>query len=197
MYNSEEYKNLTSKYGSFASWAIWDYEKASDTAVIDQKFDQLHSKYVLLGLNVSRPLTNTWSNFHDNSHARKIKYACNDTKLRGSYMTDMFKGIVKSRSAGFKEILTDKIISENVKLFNQEMKDVKINGDTVFIIFGTSSSLLAQCFNKYFKQKYKNQIIYYYHYAYFTFTDKEWVNGLWKKLAINQNFDLTIKKYEA
>ena len=114
MYNSEEYKNLASKYGPYASWAIWDYKNASDTAAIDQNFEQLHSKYVLLGLNISRSLTNTWSNFHDNSHARKIKYACTDTKLRGSYITDIFKGIVKSRSTWFKEILTDKIISENV-----------------------------------------------------------------------------------
>lgn len=196
MYNSEEYKNLALKYGSYASWAIWDYKNASDTAAIDQNFEQLHSKYVLLGLNISRSLTNTWSNFHDNSHARKIKYACNDTKLRGSYITDIFKGIVKSRSTGFKKILTDKIISENVIFFNQEMKDVKVSEDTKFIVFGTPSSLLAQCFNDYFKKNYKNEIIYYYHYAYFTYTDKEWVNGLWEKLGINQDFDLIIKKYE-
>ena len=75
------------------------------------------------------------------------------------------------------------------------MKDVKVSEDTKFIVFGTPSSLLAQCFNDYFKQNYKNEIIYYYHYAYFTYTDKEWVNGLWENLGINQDFDLIIKKY--
>lgn len=111
MYDIDEYNSLTSKYGSYASWAIWNYEQSTDTAIIDQNFDQLHSKFVLLGLNISRPLTDKpWSNFHDNTHARKIKYACNDTKLRGSYITDIFKGVVEPQSAQFTNILTDKII---------------------------------------------------------------------------------------
>lgn len=196
MYNYYEYKDLASKYGSYASWAIWDYRNASNTKIIDQNFDQLHSKYILLGLNISRPLTNKWSNFHDNSHARKLKYACNDTKLRGSYITDLFKGIVKPRLTGLNKILTTKIIDENVDFFNQEMKDIKMNDKSQFIIFGTPTSLIAQCFNNYFKHKYNNRIVYYYHYSYFTLTDKEWVNGLWKKLDISQNFDLTVNKYK-
>lgn len=187
MYNAGEYNYLVSKYGSYASWAIWNKEKPVDTEVISQNIDQLHSKYVLLGLNISRPLIDQhWSNFHDNSHARKLRYACNDTKLRGSYMTDMFKGIVQPSSANFRSLLTDKIIQDNVQFFNKEMKDIKITDDTQFIIFGTSTSLLAQCFNGYFKQGYKNNVIYYYHYSYFTLTDKQWVVGLWRKLDIDQ-----------
>lgn len=197
MYSIEEYKKLTSKYGSYASWAIWDYENENDTSVINQNFNQLHSRYVFLGLNIASPLTEkSWINFHGGKHDRKIKYACNDTKLRGSYLTDIFKGIVASRSTKFESILTDEIISKNVNLFNKEMRGIKINEVTQFIVFGPPNSLLAKCFNKYFKQKYKNHVIYYYHYAYFTLTDKEWVNGLWKKLNINQNYDLTIKKYK-
>jgi hypothetical protein len=193
MYIINEYKNLTSRYSSYASWAIWNYENARDTAIIDQNFDQLHSNFVLLGLNISRPLTNKWSNFHDNSHARKLKYACNDSKLRGSYMTDIFKGIVKSRSTAFNKILTDNIVSENVNFFIQEMEDIGLNDESQFIIFG---GLTAQYFNVYFKQKYKNHIIYYRHYSDFTLTDKEWVIGFWKELKINQDFDLTKKKFK-
>ena len=197
MYDIDEYNNLTLKYGSYASWAIWNYEKSTDTAIIDQNFDQLHSKFVLLGLNISRPLTSKpWSNFHDNTHARKIKYACNDTKLRGSYITDIFKGVVEPKSGQFRNILTDKIINENVALFNQEMRDIKINDDTQFVVFGTPTSLLGKCFNGYFRQDYKNAIIYYYHYAYYTLTDKDWVMGFWNKLNISQDFDLIIQKYK-
>jgi hypothetical protein len=65
MYSIDEYERLTLKYGPYASWAIWNHDSASDTAVIDQNFNQLHSKFILLGLNISRPLTKIfWSNFH-------------------------------------------------------------------------------------------------------------------------------------
>ena len=197
MYNRDEYNSLTSKYGPYASWAIWNYEKESDPSVINQYFDQLHSKYVFLALNISYPLTNKpWSNFHGGRHDRKLKYACNDNKLRGSYITDIFKGVAEPKSAKFKNILTDKIVSENVNLFNQEMGDIKITDDTKFIISVTQNSFIAKCFNDYFKQKYKNHIIYHYHYSYYGLTDKAWVGGLWDKLNINQNFDLTIEKYK-
>jgi len=198
MYSIDEYKNLTSKYSSFSSWAIWDYKKTGDSSIINKNFNELHSKFIFLGLNISHPLAKgTWSNFHGGKHDRKLKYACNDNKLRGSYITDIFKGIDEPRSNKFRDLLTDKIIRKNVNQFNQEMNDLKINNNTQFIIFGTPTSLLAQCFNDYFKQEYKNRIIYYYHYSYYKLTDKEWVNGLWKKLNINQNFYLTIKKYKS
>ena len=194
MYTLDEYKTLTSKYGSYASWAIWDYQDSEDTTIIDKNFDQLHSKFILLGLNISRPLSNKppWSNFHDNSHARKIMYACNNTQLCGSYMTDIFKGIVEPISTKIGTNLTDKTIRENVNYFKQEMVDIKLKDDSQFIIFG---ELALQYFAKYFKQGYKNNIIYFKHYS-SRGTDKNWVEGFWKKLNINQEFDLTIKKYK-
>lgn len=194
MYTKVEYQRLAVKYGGFASWAMWDYQNSKDTAVIDKNFDQLHSKFILLGLNISRPLSNKppWSNFHDNSHARKIMYACNDTQLYGSYMTDIFKGIVEPISTKIGNNLTDKTIRENVNYFKQEMVDIKLKDDSQFIIFG---ELALQYFAKYFKQGYKNNIIYFKHYS-SRGTDKEWVEGFWKKLNINQDFDLTIKKYK-
>lgn len=73
------------------------------------------------------------------------------------------------------------------------MSDIKINADTQFVVFGTPTSLLGKCFNSYFKQDYKNAIIYYYHYAYYTLTDKDWVLGFWNKLNIRQDFDLVIQ----
>lgn len=193
MYSTAEYKNLSLKYGFFSSWAIWNYENSHNTAIIDKNYSQLHSKFVLLGLNISRSLADKpWANFHDNSHARKIMYACNDTKLYGSYMTDVFKGIVEPISTKIGANLTDKTIRENVNYFKQEMADIKLKDDSQFIIFG---ELALQYFDKYFKQGYKNNIIYFKHYS-SRGTDKEWVEGFWKKLNINQNFDLTIKKYK-
>ncbi|MDO8512411.1 MAG: hypothetical protein Q7S57_04005 [bacterium] len=189
MYDVNKYNDLTSKYGAYSSWAVWNSEKPSDTEIIDKNIDQLHSKYVLLGLNISRPLTDKpWSNFHDNSHARKLRYACNDTKLRGSYITDIFKGIVKPSSSKFRNVLTKEIISENVKFFNQEMKDISIDSKTKLIVLGTPTSLLAKLFDEHFKQNYKNEIIHYNHYSYYVLTDKAWVEGLWNILGIKNSF---------
>jgi len=194
MYDDREYKSLALKYGQFSSWAIWDYNDKADASIINQNIDQLHSRFIFLGLNISRPLTNNlWTNFHGGTHDRKLKYVCNDSKLRGSYMTDIFKGISEAKSNKFKHLLTEKIIRKNVDLFNQEMKDIKINNKTQFIILG---SLTSKYFNKYFKQGYKNNIVYHSHYSYYGIKDREWVKGLWKKLKINKNFDLTVKKYK-
>ena len=194
MYSIKKYKILTLKYGPCASWAIWDCKNEKSTSIIDQNFDQLHSRFIFLGLNISSQLTkDSWSNFHGGKHDRKLKYACNNNKLSGSYITDIFKNIPVSQSNKLESLLTDEIIRKNVILFNQEMKDIKINNETQFIIFGAEA---RRYFNKYFKQEYKNRIIYYCHYSYYGLTDKKWVNGFWKKINIDQDFDLTIKNYQ-
>lgn len=193
MYNIDEYKNLTLKYGSYASWAIWDYKDESNSLIIDKYIEQLNSKFVFLGLNISRSLTNKpWINFHGGRNDRKIKYACNDNKLRGSYITDIFKDMPATIAIDLQNNLTDKDINKNVLIFNREMENIKINKSTHFILFG---NLTAYYFNKYFKQNFTNKITNYFHYSR-RGTDRAWVTGLWKKLNINQNFDQTIKKYK-
>lgn len=197
MYSTNEYKNLTSKYGSYSSWAIWDQRDEKDTSVISKNNEKLHSNFIFLALNVSGLGVKDWSNFHGGSiHDRKLKYACNDNKLRGSYITDIFKDIVEPISLKVKNILNAKIIEKNITFFNQEMKDIKINNDSIFIILGTQKSLISQYFNKYFKQGYKNQVIYHYHHSYYGLKDKEWVQSLWEKLNISQDFYSTVQKYK-
>jgi hypothetical protein len=189
MYDEKKYNDLISKYGHYSSWAIWNNEEPGDTGIIDKNIDQLHSRYVLLGLNMSHPLTcKPWLNFHDNTHARKIRYACNDTKLRGSYITDIFKGITNPSSGDFLKNVSEDVIKDNVDFFNQEMKDIGINSDSQFIVFGTQTSFIAQCFNKYFRQNFNNNVVFYYHYSYYVLTDKEWVEGLWKIMEIKNSF---------
>ncbi len=197
MYHTDQFKIISNKYGSFASWALWDVIEERRTDVIDDNVDKLHSKYVLLGLNVSGPLKNKrWINFHGGKHDRKIKYACTDNILTGSYLTDIFKNIEISKSNNVKELLTKDVVNANVSLFIQEMQDIKIKPSTCFIIFGKEKSLMADCFNKYFSKHFDNKVIYYYHYSYYRFTDQKWVTGLWKELGISQDYNTTIKKYK-
>lgn len=197
MYTIDEYNKLKVKYGVFSSWAIWDYQNESDTSVISNNFEQLHSDYVFLGLNISATLkSESWVNFHGGKHDRKLKYACNDTDLRGAYLTDLFKGLPEAKSNKLKDKLSDEIIENNVKVFNQEMVDIKLNKISQFVVLGTENSQIAQAFNKYFKQKYSNPVIYYYHYSFYGISDEVWVQGLWRKLGIDADYKSIFNKYK-
>lgn len=197
MYSIDDYNYLKAKYGSFSSWAIWDYQKESDVSIIDSNYDTLSTDYILLGLNISATLgQEAWVNFHGGKHDRKLKYACNDTKLRGSYITDLFKDLPEAKSNKLKDQLTEEIIKENVKIFNQEMEDIKIHDKSQFIILGTQNSQIAKVFNKYFNSKYKNTVIYQYHYSFYGITDEVWVQGLWRKLGIDADYHSILNKYK-
>lgn len=199
MYTQQHFKYLTEKYGSFASWAIWDAKNEKDTSIIFQSIDKLHSNFVLLGLNISSPLSNkSWVNFHGGRHDRKLKYACHNTVLQGSYITDLFKDIDEPDSSKIKSKLSNSLIHDNVDYFNQEMKDISVNEDTVFIVLGVPSSFLAKCFDTYFKYSFPtNKVIFYPHYSYYKLTDEEWVTGLWDKLGISNYYQKVREEYRA
>lgn len=188
MFSLDEYKYLVSKYGPYASWAIWNNDDHSDSSIIAKNIPQLHSRFVLLGLNISGPLENTpWLNFHKGpSNVRKIKFVCENTSLWGSYITDLFKGIPEKDSSKLKSMLTEEMIMENVDRFDEEMRDIKMSSDTIFIVFGNTAAFY---FNNYFRRDYKNSAIYHYHYSHYGVSDKTWVESLWKKLNINQKFE--------
>ena len=197
MYTLDEYNKLKSKYGAYSSWAIWDYQKENNTSIIDHNFDQLNTNYVFIGLNISATLgLESWVNFHGGKHDRKLKYACNDTKLRGSYITDLFKGLPEAKSNKLTEQLTEEIIKKNVIIFNQELEDVRVSNKSKFIVLGAQNSQIAKIFNLYFNHKYRNPVIYHYHYSFYGITDEVWVQGLWKKLGIDVDYKSILNKYK-
>ena len=105
--------------------------------MIDVHWNEIHCRYVLVGLNISKLLPNDpWRNFHGGKHDRKLLMACNQTKLRGSYLTDLFKGIDTASSKELSDILSQGQINidSQVKLFQEEMKDNKLTPESV--IFG-------------------------------------------------------------
>ena len=192
MYSREEYENLKAKYGEYASWAIWNEKDERDTSVIDECFAQLSSRYVFVGLNISAPLRDSsWANFRGGRHDRKLKYACNDTPLRGSYLTDLFKGIPEAKSFKVKGLLTHDIIQENVSFFQNEMDDIELGKESVLILLG---DLTTRYFDEHFRKLFSNPTISYRHYSSYG-TDHEWVEGLWNELGIDGNFDSLVSKY--
>lgn len=194
MYNLEQFKELTTKYSSYSSWAVWDYANPHNTEIIENNIKHLHSNYVLLGLNISRILDKKpWSNFHDNTHARKIMYACNDTYLRGSYMTDLFKDIPESVSLKLEKRLSDEVIDRNINFFCKEMKDIKLGEDSQFIIFG---QMAGKYFSTYFKKYFKNEYKIVRHYSDFRINDLTWVTKFWEIMNIKGDAETTVMKYK-
>jgi len=196
LFSLNEYQKLKQKYGNYSSWAIWDYQNEANTKIIDTHYKQLQSRYVFLALNISAPLNGIpWQNFHGGKHDRKLKYACTCSELKGAYITDLFKDIPEVKSSNLSQQLNKEIVAKNVDFFNQEMKDIKLKPDSILILLGAKSSLLSKMYEKYFKLHYSNPVINYYHYSYYRLTDQQWVEDLWEKLELKNDFRKIKTKY--
>jgi hypothetical protein len=194
-YSLTEFEKLEKEYGKYSTWAVWSYlkDRERDVTCIKENLDYLNSRYVLIALNISSEI-GIWGNFRGR-HCRKLKYALNDSPLRGSYMTDLFKGIVEPNSIQFYKYIKDNIelINSNVELFKKEMQAINISPDTVFLIFG---NLTAKLYKQYFKGYFPNQKTIYHHHYSRRGTDKDWVEGFWDKVGIGADFNLIKDKYK-
>jgi hypothetical protein len=195
----KDFIEIKDKHSRYGSWAIWSYEKKNEKSVneIYENINSLHSNYVIIGLNISS-LVKDWSNFRGGRHDRKLKYAFNNSKIKGSYMTDLFKDIVNPVSTNFYKYILDELelISENVKLFCEEMKNVKISNETKFIIMGTKTSNTGKLFQKYFSCFFPDNVIIYHRHYSSRGTDKAWVESVWKDLGIRADYEDEVRKYK-
>lgn len=178
MITQELFNDIKTKYGHFASWAVWASEgenpksNVGDMSVFDLSvnpdlLEQLNPNIIMVGLNFSRTVDNVdFANFHDKrSQAQdyKIRYAFKDTEFYGAYMTDIIKD--------FEEKISGKVLSylesnkdfeiQNVKYFEKEITDLKCK-DPLIIAFGEVS---FQILKKHFDNKYKiKKVIHYSNY---------------------------------
>ena len=125
----------------------------------------MHTRLVGVGLNISAPVK-IWSNFRGGKNDWRLKELFNKTEHRGFYLTDIIKNEVQPNS----KILIEKINSGHISIrshldfFIEEMKQLKITDETVFILFGGS---VNNIFNQYFKVHFpKNKVIHVWHYSY-------------------------------
>jgi hypothetical protein len=193
-YSDSEFKAIRDKYGKFSTWAIWDHQFEKDTAIIDENINLLHSKYVLIGLNVSQAV-GVWGNFRGGSHDRKIKYAFNSLQhIRGAYMTDLIKIVQTSSTKIATTFNCEHIIKEHVESFRNELESVKVTSKSKFIIFGsTARELYDEYYEKYFPD---NKVFYLKHYSGYG-DDRTWVEKVWERLNIDdKNFNEEKDKYK-
>lgn len=199
--NETQYLRLLPKYGDYSSWAIWDHEDEADPTIIESHIEELNANHVFIAYNASRKegflRDKAWANFRGWKHDRKLKYACNDTNdLRGSYLTDLFKGIKESDSRKVQNYLTDDVVNKNVSCFLQEIADIGTTKKTVFVVLGVYDSDIGKLFREHFLKKMGDvNVKYYTHYSNFRLTDEEWVTGLWKELGIKADYETIRQKY--
>ena len=154
----EDFYKIKEQFGYCGSWAIWS--KASDTPKSNvgdlsllnpdlnkNLLNEINSNIVFVALNFSRETTKEdFANFHDPrpmSQDYKIRYALQDTKLWGGYMTDIIKDYPEKSSNKMMSFLKkDKTIEkDNCKLFLEEMDLLKSNNPKI-IAFGNDAYLI-------------------------------------------------------
>src|ERR1022692_1287728 len=102
MINIQQFEKIKRKHGSYASWAVWagasEKPKSSMGDVSHFKNERvlnlLKNDVVMVGLNISRRVSEPFLNFHDpNPRANdfKIRYAFKNSAYYGAYMTDIIK----------------------------------------------------------------------------------------------------------
>jgi hypothetical protein len=196
-----QYLSICRKYGDYSSWAIWNHEDEADPTIIESHIEELNAKHVFIAYNASRTEGyighGPWANFRGWKHDRKLKFACNDTALRGSYLTDLFKGIKEVNSKNVSNYLTPEVVNDNVSFLLEEISDIGTTKKTVYVILGVRNSEVGKQFRKYFLGHMGDvKVRYYTHYSNFSLTDKKWVTGLWKELGVKANYDTIRKKYK-
>jgi hypothetical protein len=97
--NAKRYMELKNnpEISGCASWAVWKDGDPYDLACIDAAVKSLHTRYVFVGLNASRPPKGRapWINYHyrhRGSRERIFAPILGKPPFYGAYMTDLLKG---------------------------------------------------------------------------------------------------------
>ena len=179
MITNQELKNIANYYGKLASWAVWDPSNPKDTSFIEKSNTKLHTKVVIVGLNISQELSTNWLNYHTEGHDRKLRYAFNESPYRGAYMTDIIKKVEVDSKKIHREIKFGKIpIYDHINNFRKEMKFVGADQDSLFILLGKVTS---DIFHKELDDEFPNNVSCY-HCSYYGISEAAWVENTWNKL---------------
>lgn len=152
--DTETYEYIANKYGHYASWAVWGPDgpkpksNIGDLTVFDIDINPtlleiLNPNIVMVGLNISRPVEDTFGNFHDKrsiSQDYKIRYALKDTCLYGAYMTDIIKDFKNATAGNVMKHLRENpnFEQQNIDIFLQELDDIG-SENPLIIAFGNDA----------------------------------------------------------
>ena len=140
----KRFEEIRAKYGKVASWAIWDPDDYDDPTIIEKHVEELTTRYVFVGLNVSNEISQSdWKNFHCRHRGGsdyKLMEKYNDSPYRGAYMTDILKDWVEVDSSEIERSVKEnpERLQENIELFLQELADIGAEDSEVFV-FGNAA----------------------------------------------------------
>lgn len=141
MLTNQNYQTMKEKYGDVGSWAIWNragstVKSNTDSMTWVQDPDlllKINTGFVFVGLNGSSThgeqnghFNNSWSNFHSGysyQNDYKLRFALQDTRYWGSYITDVIKHHSEVDSAKVKRYLKNhpEVIKDNIRVFEEEL----------------------------------------------------------------------------
>jgi hypothetical protein len=161
MIDIQQFENIKQKHGRYASWAVWSdaAEKPKSNVGDVSHFTNesvlslLKNNVIMVGLNISRPVSEPFINFHDpNPRANdfKIRYAFRDSAYYGAYMTDIIKFLEEVDSQHVMKYLKEhpEIIEKNLKSFREEIQDLKATAPLILVFGKDAHKLLDENLNK-------------------------------------------------
>ena len=166
MIDMQQFENIKEKHGRYASWAVWadasEKPKSNMGDVSHFKNESvlslLKTDVVMVGLNISRAVSEPFINFHDpNPRANdfKIRYAFKDSPYYGAYMTDIIKFLEEVDSKRVMKYLKEHpdTIQHNLRTFREEMHDLKATAPVILTFGRSTHEILSANLNKteYFK----------------------------------------------
>jgi len=150
----QKFDLIKSKYGHYASWAIWDEAGSMPKSNVgnlqvldpdknDSLLSQLNSNVVMVGLNISGKISVPLGNFHAKTSSAqdyKIRYAFQGTQFWGAYMTDIIKDFEEKVSGKMMKYMKENpsFLTENIQIFLEELNDLEAK-DPVLIAFGVDT----------------------------------------------------------
>ena len=162
MIDKEVYDRLKERFGPYASWAIWhqpeEGKPASNTGTNglfsnESVLEVLQTKYVIVGLNISRDQGNPepWGNFHSIGNKQrdfKLRYALWGTSCWGSYMTDILKDFEEKNSNNVMRAdrADPSLGKKSFDLFKEELSIIK--DPTVLIVLGSAAKKVLEQMEK-------------------------------------------------
>jgi len=159
----DKFTKIEKKYGHYASWAIWSEEGEKPKSNMDTKvfknlsiFGKLHTNFILVALNISRPIETPFGNFHPNySEATdyKTRFAIKNTPLWGSYMTDIIKDFEELSSGNMMSYLKENqdFEKENIQSFLDELYFIETVNPTLIAIGSDSYNIIKRNLSNKFK----------------------------------------------
>lgn len=179
MMEEKLFSAIAERYGKVASWAAWEKSgekpksNISNIDIFDIKknpslLNILKTDVVMVALNFARTveMNELFLNFHDkNPHGQdyKIRFAFEETRFYGAYMTDIIKDFpTKSSRDVLKHLRNNpEVIEQQIKNFREELQFIGSENPTI-LAFGRDTYNILK--NNMKKSEY-NQLIALTHYS--------------------------------